>query len=327
MVGMHKVLPFERYTPPPPSGSQHRIKLWSRPKESKGVDRLLADDLTLQEVYDDYVKPGQMLCPAYTVPKDLTHNIEKMKLEGTPDQYRDYWLAEPYSPPARIDVIRPQYLNERTKSHEHGAVKEVHLSLESPREYYLDMMEKAYRLIEQGSSVEFDTQFSGKRVSKEEKLQPGPSDRWPWVHNYWPHLRPDFILKSMPHGTFYLIKPVSDGRHVQWAMSLPSTLYKPEWPDLTKKLFKKKAAVQLSIKEGMQNELPRAMRAGLFKEGSEDYSLNTTLPRRYVEQRLQEHQDAIDAGDLEQRYMVPTKRDVRKQEFRKRQNRWQRRCQ
>jgi hypothetical protein len=130
--------------------------------------------------------------------------------------------------------------------------------------------------------------MANNKVGKKDKLKPGPQDWWPWLHEHFPHLHPDFILKSMPAGTYYLIKPISDGRRVAFVLSLPlsSEQYKkgPAPPkDMTGRLFKVQEAVAVRVRQGKQSGLPMTMRMGLIQKGNENYSLGSSMAKGFLE--------------------------------------------
>jgi hypothetical protein len=91
----------------------------------------------------------------------------------------------------------------------------------------------------------------------------------------------------MPAGTYYLIRPISDGRRVAFVLSLPLSQdhQKGRAPpkDMTGRLFKVQEAVAVRVQQGKQNGLPMAMRMGLIQKGNENYSLGSDMSKGFVE--------------------------------------------
>ncbi|KAF1951972.1 hypothetical protein CC80DRAFT_495621 [Byssothecium circinans] len=274
--GMHKIIPFSLYTPPPPSESAHRINLWKDKSEE-----LIAKDITLEELYNDHLKPGKLLYLREPPTKSLATTIEKQQELGVPQKHNNYGLVDALSIRGiHINVTPPKVLKlDNPLFKQLAMLKEIHLQLASPAAYTKMQMDKAYRFLMSACPVEVAIRFAGAKVAKKDKLEPGPSDRWPWMNNHWAHLRPDFIMKSMPKGAYYMIEPFSDGRHVQWVMAMP-TEQQMNAENLTKRLLKVKKAVARNIDQGMQAELPMPMRQGLIKAGNNEYSVETGAPRR-----------------------------------------------
>jgi hypothetical protein len=271
VLGMHKLIPFKLYQPPPLAKATHRINIYD--KHGGG---LVAENITLLEAYNNHVKPGHMLHLCDPMPP-ASRDVESMKAENTADEFNNYAILKAYSTNAMVKIEKPAYANEeKTKVKQWGPLKEVHLLSTSPVEYHRQMLDKAYRFVEGGRPVEVTLKMRGKKIPKKDKLTPGPADHWPWIHNHFPHLRPDFVLKAMPMGTVYVVEPVSDGRVCQWVMALPSITQRF---NLTKRLFKVQQAVSTSIKDGKQAELPMALRMGLIESGDENYSLDAGVAK------------------------------------------------
>jgi hypothetical protein len=100
--------------------------------------------------------------------------------------------------------------------------------------------------------------------------------------NIFPHLRPDFILKSMPEGSRYMIEPVSNGKKVQLVIVKPNPKIIHSG-GLTERLFKVKKSVETSIDRGGQGQLPKVVRSELLASGNKRYSARTGLPREQAE--------------------------------------------
>ncbi|KAH7555043.1 hypothetical protein BM1_07704 [Bipolaris maydis] len=267
LLGQHKSLTFSPYQVEPPSASSHRINLFETDRHHSKYE-LIAKDVSLQEAYDNYVKPGHMI---YCL-KQLKKGMAKMfKAEGNEhvlDEYNRFSFVEAKS--HRIPLNSPQ------KGRQLGGLKNVIFNESSPLSHYRLSMDRAYQFIESGSPVEFRIRLQGS-VAKAERLMPGDPTVWPWMHARFPHLRPDFILKGMPEGTTFLINPVSDGRVCQWVMAKPTTVSTTQ--DLNRRFEKVQKGVVTSIKKGQQEMLPQQMRLQLAGSGNQNYSPNTGLPR------------------------------------------------
>lgn len=267
LLGQHKSLTFSPYQVEPPSASSHRINLFETDRHHSKYE-LIAKDVSLQEAYDNYVKPGHMI---YCL-KQLKKGMAKMfKAEGNEhvlDEYNRFSFVEAKS--HRIPLNSPQ------KGRQLGGLKNIIFNESSPLSHYRLSMDRAYQFIESGSPVEFRIRLQGS-VAKAERLMPGDPTVWPWMHARFPHLRPDFILKGMPEGTTFLINPVSDGRVCQWVMAKPTTVSTTQ--DLNRRFEKVQKGVVTSIKKGQQEMLPQQMRLQLAGSGNQNYSPNTGLPR------------------------------------------------
>jgi hypothetical protein len=177
-------------------------------------------------------------------------------------------------------------MKSQQKGRERESLKNINFNLASPVEYCKISLDRAYQFIEAGSPVEIRTRLQGQMLAKEDRIKPGDPEVWPWIHKYFPHLRPDFILKSMPEGTVFLINPVSDGRIVQWVMSKSAQETAPV--DLTKRLLRVKESVKQSTQKGKQSMLPKVLRKQLSESGQKDYSVNTAMPRLQARAKFSE---------------------------------------
>ncbi|KAF1348284.1 hypothetical protein EJ07DRAFT_185072 [Lizonia empirigonia] len=231
VVGMQKILAFDRYEQEPPSASDHRVTL----VRSETDLRPLTEGVSLQELYDHHIGPGKFLYSAQPVPKTLAQDYEKMREYDVPSQANKYAILPAHTLP--IHVKNPQI-----DGKQFGPLKNVHISLPNPIEYTKGALDRAYQFIELGLPVEFRMRLSGKK--KKGTAPPDPAV-WPWMHAHFPHLRPDFILKSMPERSEYLIHPVTDGRVVQFVVGRqPAQM---PGPDLTQRVFRVKEAVLESM--------------------------------------------------------------------------------
>ncbi len=274
-LGQHKVLNFDIYDVAAPSASQHKVNLIAG---SRG--KLIAEDVTLQELYDDYVKPGEMLYLTEAVPKGRASSLSKLKADLPMGTAKTFAICKAHTTHAQ--------LSKKTTPSAHvggtwGPLKTLNISLSSPPAYVQIQLDRCYRFLEVNCPVEFRIRFAGQKLTKAERLQPGDPDVWPWMHDHFPHLRPDFILKSMPAGTFYLIKPVTDGRIVQFVMAQKASNMPQS--NLLNRLFQVKRSVQHSIKTGRQPGLPLLMRQQLQDEGQSAYSARTEMPLPRMEEK------------------------------------------
>lgn len=267
LLGQHKSLTFSPYQIEPPSASSHRINLFETDKHHSKY-QLIAEDVSFQEAYDSYVKPGHMIYCMKELKKGMAKTFATEEKEHLLDEYKNFSFVEAKS--HRIPLNSPQ------KGRQLGGLKNIIFNESSPVSHYRLSMDRAYQFIELGSPVEFRIRLQGS-VAKEQRLMPGDPTIWPWMHAHFPHLRPDFILKEMPEGTTFLINPVSDGRVCQWVLAKPTTVSSTQ--DLDKRFEKVQKGVVQSIRKGQQEMLPQQMRLQLAESGNENYSPNTGMPR------------------------------------------------
>lgn len=243
---MHKVCTFDLYDVPKLSDSTHKVNLVTNEKDMS----IIAADISFQNLYQNYVKPGKMLYLASEINKKTAQSFEKLKELNVPAEVRNYAILEAESTSAN------------TKKVQVGELKRIHMNLASPIAYYKLCLDRAYQFIAGGAPVEFHIRMKGTYVGKE-KIMAGPPDVWPWMHNHFPHLRPDFILKAMPKDSVYMIKPVCDGKQVEFIITRPT----PQLPkgDLTKRLMAVKNAVKQAIRGNAPIQLPRGVRERLIE--------------------------------------------------------------
>ena len=268
---MHKVLVFSPYEIAEPAASEHKVNLVKGDNDTTTV----AKDVSLQELYDNHVKPGYMLYLTQPLKKATAENLKKLMSENIPGEVRNYAMAKAHTHFVKVEAAQ--------KGHQLGALKVIIVRLSSPVEYFKLSLDRAYQFIANGSPVEIRIRIKGAHVGKEERLKPGDANAWPWMHDHFPHLRPDFILKAMPEGSMYLIKPVSDGRTVQFVISKPAK--KMPRVDLNKRLLSVQKSVEQSVVSGRQGQLPRALRAQVQAAGHKEYAVRTGMPRPQATQR------------------------------------------
>ncbi|KAF3002959.1 hypothetical protein E8E13_004320 [Curvularia kusanoi] len=236
VLGMHKTLDFERYDEAPLSESDHKVNIVQRgPQGAKTT--IVAEGLSLQEVYDNHVGPGKMLYRVDEISKKLAGSFDMLQAQDIPSTYNNYAIVEAGTIPSNIRASQKLLK-------QHGALKNTILLLSSPVPYQALVLDRSYQFIEHGSPVEFRIRFVLPAMIKKYKGVP-PSDLIPWMLAHFPHLRPDFILKSMPQGTDYTIKPFTDGLSVQFVLAKQAK-QGPKM-DLTVRLERVKDAVRKSL--------------------------------------------------------------------------------
>ncbi|EUC45725.1 hypothetical protein COCMIDRAFT_94845 [Bipolaris oryzae ATCC 44560] len=267
LLGQHKSLTFSSYEIEPPSASSHRINLFETDKHHSKYT-LIAKDVSLQEAYDNYVKPGHMIYCTKQLKKGMAKTfMTDAEKKHILDEYKNFSFVEARS--HRIALNSPQ------KGRQLGGLKNIIFNESSPISHFRLSMDRAYQFVDSGSPVEVRIRLQGS-VAKEQRLMPGNPAFWPWMHTHFPHLRPDFILKGMPEGTIFLINPVSDGRVCQWVMAKPTAV---STQDLNKRFVKVQKGVIRSIRQGQQEMLPQRMRLQLAESGNENYSPTTGMPK------------------------------------------------
>ncbi|ORX99795.1 hypothetical protein BCR34DRAFT_576274 [Clohesyomyces aquaticus] len=320
-LGNHKLLPFTRYKLPPPENSNQKIivRLPVPPPENidakkeapvedneavqvdnnegvpKGQTNAIREgiwedqagwweetEMSLKEVLD-LVRPGQLLYPLDPLPKWATREdgIRKRGLEKQCKRYGIIEAGKRNLPIARKKVASISYVHL-------GMLKEIHFSLNCSSNFAKLQLDRTFQFIQAGHPVEFCIRRSGAKKDRETKsqLEPvvGAHSTWHWIHNHFPHMRPDVILKGMPQGTYFKISPWSDGNHVQWVMA-PTTQQEIKsgmYINFDKRLDKVKARVKEDIRTGKQAQLPMLYRKKLIESGSQDYSLDTGEPKGLV---------------------------------------------
>lgn len=307
MLGMHKAIPFDRYDPPEMENSKHRINIVKKVGDGDET-QMIAEGLTLKEVYQNYIEPGKILEFADVPPRGkVPLSLEELERLGTVREYNNYSISAPHAENVTVN-IKQQKLGKKARQYapkikDLGMLREIHLMMTTPREHFREMMDKAYQFIELGCPVEFDIVIKHVKESKFAKLRKLQEDSniFHYMHQHFPHLRPDFIRKSMPPGTTYLIHPFSDGRHVQFVLALGD---KFRGKNYTARFLRVKEGVQMAIKEGKARQLPRTMRFELIQNGDTNYSLSSGVPRLGFEDSVQKtDKEKWTAGGKHSRYM------------------------
>ncbi|KAH3940428.1 hypothetical protein HBI56_132140 [Parastagonospora nodorum] len=262
VLGMHKVLPFTQYSLPPLNSSTHLVNL------AKGGEMLA--QISLQDVYKNHVMPGQLLYLNEEISKRKAESLE-VKNDVALGKHRTFGIFEAESIPGNKKDAR--------QGKGIGALRVTPIMLSSPAHYFKHAIDRSYQFIKHGSPVEFTMRFRGAHAKKEEKLLPVGHELWHWIHEHFPHIRPDFILRSMPEGSRFIIEPVTDGRVLQFVIGTDKARHNgPFRKDLTERLFKVKASVTMSVEQGKQAQLPKYYRDQLQRAGNKAYSPMTGLP-------------------------------------------------
>ncbi|KAL1796074.1 hypothetical protein ACET3X_006298 [Alternaria dauci] len=283
VLGQHKVLTFSPYTYPALKTLKHEVKLWETSKHGskRGV---IAEKISLQELYDSHVKEGQFIWCMDALDKGMAQEFlveegeGESKSEGKankslPERLTAFSTAKAHT----FSMPTPK------KGRPLAGLKNIVFTDTSPVSYFRLSIDRAFQFLEAGCAVEFRLRLQGKMLRKEERIKAADHRRWQWMHSYFPHLRPDFIMKAMPADTIYLIDPVSDGRVVQWVASRPDKLGNEA--SLNQRLFNVRSSVVRSIKEGTQSMLPKIMREQLKESGVDLYSTNTGLPKEQAREK------------------------------------------
>ncbi|KAG9194982.1 hypothetical protein G6011_00102 [Alternaria panax] len=295
VLGQHKVLMFSSYKYPPLADLTHTVRLWETNKKGSKV-AVMADNISMQELYDSHVKDGEMLWCMEALPKAMANNYldteDGAKVETEiPEKLRDFAITK-----AHLHSIPKPKKGKAPLS----GLKNIILNESSPVDYYRLSLDRAYQFLEAGCAVEFRIRLQGKQLLKEERYKAVDPRRWQWTHSHFPHLRPDFIMKGMPKDASYQIEPVSDGRVVQWVASTPKS--PQNTGSLDKRLFNIKKSVARSIQEGRQAMLPRVLREQYRKAGIDDYSPHTGLPKELARQKFGAG-DNVKYGAEEKKYL------------------------
>ncbi|KAF2826323.1 hypothetical protein CC86DRAFT_455854 [Ophiobolus disseminans] len=266
-LGQHKLLAFQLYDVEPPNCSAHEINLV---RDEKTV----AENISLEELYEKHIKPGELLYLMEPVKKAASENIATIKKENLTLKHRTFGIFPAGSIPGNAKDPRA--------GKGIGALRTTPFALSSPAAYFKLAIDRSYTYIDQGAPVEFSIAIKRTKLPKEERIT-GSHEKgdWPYLHEHFPHLRPDFIFKSMPEGSVWAVEPVSDGRHLHFVIVKPSKINR-EPQNLTARLFKVKESVTTHIKKGQQQGLPAVMRQRLYDSGLRTYSPLTAMPVKLV---------------------------------------------
>lgn len=304
-VGKHKVMVFEPYEIPKPGISTHRVNLVDGGDDAA----IIKKNISLGKLLYEHIKPGHMLYLTQTMSKKTSESLDELKTEKILSEYRNYAIVKSHT--HSVNAVK------KKQRYQVGRLKVVPFNLASPVEHVKLSLDRAYQFVEAGSPVEISIRFKGAKLSRSERLTRGDPNVWPWMHQHFPHLRPDFILKAMPKNSIYRVHPMSDGRVVQFVVSRPIRRIPPML--LTRRLLKMKKMVKKSVDGGRQGQLPALMRKDLVASGHEDYSLKTGLVRRQARQMFGlEDKDWHNTWGFEKdKENVPIRGTVEQREYRK----------
>ena len=129
----------------PPSASQHRINLYEAGKHHKHHE-LIAKDVSLQDVYDKYVKDGNILYSMQPLKKDMAKEFKDAEEHEFPEEHKNYSFATPRE--HRVSLQSPQ------KGYQFGGLRNIIFNESSPVSHYRISMDRAYQFIEGGSPIE-----------------------------------------------------------------------------------------------------------------------------------------------------------------------------
>jgi hypothetical protein len=264
VLGQHKILTFERYKVPPSNDSKHLVNV--------GKGEAAIKNVSLQELYDKHVKPGQLLYLLDDIPDRSTKDVDRLKSATIAKNYNTFGLFEAGS--LAHNVKDPK------KGKGIGALRVSPLKLSSPASYFKMVLDRSYQFLSHGSPVEFIIRYKSGHIDKEERLATAETESWRWIHDHFPHMRPDFILRSMPEGSRFLVDPVSNGHALQFVIALDAPKGPRLGASLTTRLFRVKESVKQSIAKGQQAQLPMVMRSKLQREGNKAYTPVTGMPVR-----------------------------------------------
>lgn len=250
---MHKILDFNIYTPERASESDHRINIVKNEFDHTPI----AIDLTLEDVYVNWLGPGKFLYMVDTISKNKAEDLEYLRDENVPAKVNNYAIGEAHTIPP-VPEKTPQIGGRHL-----GPLKEVHLTLANPVEFTKGALDRAYQFIEMGSPVEFRIRLLGSVAKEKLKKVPPNPDACAWMHAHFPHLRPDFILKGMPDMTMYLVKPVSDGRTIQFVLG--KKVRQMPQVDLTERVFKVKSTLAVAKQQKQEEESQTALERVHYK--------------------------------------------------------------
>ena len=138
IVGMQKIVGFEDYRVALPSASQHVVDV----VEETG-NTVVAQGISLEELYDKHVKPGHMLYLTQKVDKGMAENVKKMRKEQVAQWTNKFAIAQPYS--GRVKNTGKQL----------GGLKYIMITLANPVTHVRLVLDRAYQFIANGSPVEF----------------------------------------------------------------------------------------------------------------------------------------------------------------------------
>ncbi|KAH7117686.1 hypothetical protein B0J11DRAFT_536488 [Dendryphion nanum] len=299
LLGQHKIVAYAPYKVPPLESSTHQLSLWTRPVvklvwHSRDMalipqrNELLQEQIDFQNIYSR-IEPGIVLLPTQSLPKKETDSVEIIEKSGLQYRHNAYCLVPVGNKPNQVGKLKsggiplPKNAEYPVKSLKHGSVKEHHVTLSVPVSHFYKSLTTMYWQLLHAHIIEVTIRFSASS-SEKNTMETAERTSWPWVHQHFPHLRPDVILASMPKDTYFMIDPWISNVRLKFAMAMPrGTEDKLETPVLNEELIAMRRAVVGNIAKGRQAGLPRKVREKLVKEGNENYLGWTALPRGAIE--------------------------------------------
>ncbi|KAF2443732.1 hypothetical protein P171DRAFT_432917 [Karstenula rhodostoma CBS 690.94] len=286
--GMHKILAFSQYSPPNIAQSDHTINLVKFVENEAGanVRETVAEGLTLQQLLDDYIGPGKILRLVDTVPRiDAPPDQQSMVKRKTAEKHRDYSIIDAFSTGAHAEVGGKKATKARGNATEIAhmlSLREIKIQLHTPMKHFGEMLDRAYQFIQLGSPVEFDIcirHITDKKAAVRFADSP-QKDSLDYVYSHFPHLRPDFIFKSMPEGTRWVVDPFSNGRHVLFVLGRGTKRDEFGMSNFTKRVLNVQKAVLKGVGEGRIQQLPRGARSALASRVSGQRDSLDSAPTR-----------------------------------------------
>ncbi|KAL5451869.1 hypothetical protein PMIN05_000255 [Paraphaeosphaeria minitans] len=285
---MHKIMNYERYDPPTIAELDHKINILKDVENDVGgkVRETVAEGVTLGQVFDDYIEPGKILRLAGTMPRiDTPPNKDAMEKRRSADRYRDYVVFDAFSTGAQAEVGGRKATRARGNHNEIThmlGLREVKLQLGTPMTHFAQMLDKAYQFIELGCPVEFDICIRHCTDKQAAVLFKGsnPINSLDYVYKHFPHLRSDFIHKSMPIGTRWIVYPFTNSRHVQFVLGRATKRDEFGMSNFTKRVLKVQKAVIQGVEEGWAQQLPRKIRSAIARTVSSKGCAQATAPMR-----------------------------------------------
>lgn len=222
--------------------------------------------VSLHDAYIKALKPGWFLVPKEAIVKKISENYEEL-VKNT-SRYNAYILQKTRS---NVPVAKKKPTSNSAQVQLMSALKELNFELGSSPEFFRIQMERAHAFLDAGHPVEFNMR------AKQNKKKEAHPEMLNLILEHFPHLRPDFILQSMPEGTVYLVDPFVSGGHVKWAFV--KKVHHTQG-SMSKGILARKKKVAEAIEKGYASQLPKKMREKLIKAGHEEYSLDTGTTKK-----------------------------------------------
>lgn len=267
---MHKIIHYKRYDPPDLAESTHKVNVIKEGKNEVGgkVRETVAEGVTLQHVYDNYIEPGKILRLASTIPRiDAPPDRPSLEKRRTAERYRDYVIFDALSTGTQVDAGSKKAARAKGNRNEIRhmlGLREVKILLQTPMPHFAQMMDKAYQFLQLGSPVEFDICIRHVMDKKVANIftDSTPAESLDYVYRHFPHLRHDFIFKSMPEGTRWVVDPFSNDRHVRFVLGRETKREENVKSNFTQRLLNVQKAVMKGIEEGRIQQLPMGVQSG-----------------------------------------------------------------